>query len=380
MGNIMQSAGSSVKINTYTKSELVDELERMMSDGIPTLILITRSRAEAFSLQDKIAEWVKKTNVMHYDRIEPNPTVGALTKALNAVSGFRPERIIVFGGGSAIDTAKGISALLYAAGKPYTEGSVREAIRSKQYAEHTPACRITAIPTTAGSGSDVTHWATIWDPDNHQKLSIDCPGLLPEADFLVPEFHTGMSLPLTLSTGLDALSHALEAFWSRARNHDSQMHAVKAVTGIALTLPDVLRDPGNVLLRKQMLENALSAGLAFSSTRTTACHSISYPLTMRYGIAHGFACALTLYPVAKRNMAAVPEIAQILDPFGGIEGFRDWLEQSSSGIQQLRLSAWNVPEEDLPLIAREAFTKGRMDNNPVPFTEEDVQTILKECY
>ncbi len=376
----MRAAGNTVRIIRFTKREMISELDRMLDDGIPTLILITNSRAGAFSLREKLSEWRERPNVIHYPEIEPNPSVASLAKALSAVRGFMPQRIIAFGGGSAIDTAKGISALLYAADEPYTEDSVRDIIRTKQYAEHAPSCGITAIPTTAGSGSDVTHWATIWDPERHQKLSIDCPGLLPETDLLVPELHAGMPGRLTLSTGLDALSHALEAFWSKARNHDSQMHAAAAVTGISLTLPEVLRNPDNVLLRGSMLENALSAGLAFSSTRTTACHSISYPLTMRYGIEHGFACALTLYPVAKRNLSAVPQIAQILDPFGGIAGFHDWLEETAGGIQPLRLSAWNVPEPDLPLIAAEAFTKGRMDNNPVPFTEADVLEILHECY
>ena len=375
----MQKAGNSVRIFTCTKKELTGKLDRELADGISTLILITNSRIDAFLLRSNISDWLKLPNVVHYSEIEPNPTIASLTKALNAVRETKPRRIIVFGGGSAIDTAKGISALMYLTGKPCTEEAVRSAIRDKQYTDHPPFSRIIAVPTTAGSGSDVTHWATIWDPDHHRKLSIDSPGLLPDTDILVPEFHVGMPKRLTLSTGLDALSHALEAFWSKARNPESQMHAVTAVTGICLTLPEVLRAPDNILLRTRMLENALSAGLAFSSTRTTACHSISYPLTMRYGIEHGFACALTLYPVAERNMAAVPEIAQILDPFGGIGGFREWLEQISGNIQPLRLSAWDVPEDDLPLIAREAFTKGRMDNNPVPFTEEEVLAILKEC-
>lgn len=116
----------------------------------------------------------------------------------------------------------------------------------------------------------------------------------------------------------------------------------------------------------------------FSKTRTTACHSISYPLTMQYGIPHGFAVAVTLEQIAKRNKQAVPEIETLLGRFGGREKFHHWLVGVSEDIQPLRLSAMGVGEHDLPELAEGAFTQGRMDNNPVPLQLKDVMSILSE--
>ncbi len=122
---------------------------------------------------------------------------------------------------------------------------------------------------------------------------------------------------------------------------------------------------------------SLLSGLAFSITKTTACHSISYPLTMNYGIAHGFAAALTLSPVMGINAKAVPEIQQVTGIFGGYEGFGAWLADVSRGIQELTLSAFGISEDMLDGIAEGAFTLGRMDNNPVPLKKEEVTAILK---
>ena len=374
----MRKTGCPVDIKIFSKAELSEDLERLIADGKKTLFLITDSRIRAFGMEDSLSRWLKNPSVRHYAKIEPNPSIASLTEALNAVREFSPERIIAFGGGSSIDTAKGLSALLPLGAGSFTEDFVREAISSKQYLGSAAACKILAVPTTAGSGSDVTHWATIWDPEHGRKLSVDKPELYPEASLLCAELQAGMPRRLTLSTGLDALSHAMEAFWSRARNPESQQYAMDAVSGIAEDLPKVLDDPSNLSRREAMMMHALNAGIAFSSTRTTACHSISYPLTMRYGIEHGFACALSLFPVAKRNLAAVPEIQHLLEPFGGLEGFGVWLQVVSTGIQPLKLSSWNVPETDLPRIAVDAFTKGRMDNNPIAFSEADVMGILRE--
>ena len=371
---------TSINFRNFSIKELFREADRALADGKNTLIIITSSRAEAFGMTEMLSAWKEMPNVFHYPVVDPNPSVQSLTAALNAVRDFSPGRIIVFGGGSAIDTAKGISALLPLMTEDVSADQVRDWINTKAYKEENPACEIIAIPTTAGSGSDVTQWATIWDPEKHQKLSVDDPGLKPAQSLFCAELHTTMPVRLTLSTGLDALSHAMEAFWAKAHTGTSRQNALAAVAGIAAVLPEVLRAPDSAELRTRMGLHVMEASLAFSETRTTACHSISYPLTMRYGIQHGFACALTLHPVALRNLAVCPEIATLLEPFGDADGFAAWLEAVTAGIQPLRLSAWNVPAADIPEIAREAFTKGRMDNNPVPFTEADVQEILKEVW
>ena len=129
-----------------------------------------------------------------------------------------------------------------------------------------------------------------------------------------------------------------------------------------------------------MLMGSFFAGLAFSNTRTTACHSISYPLTMMYGINHGFAAAITLFEVLKRNWEFVKEKELFLDSFkaNDLDDIKQWFDNIS--LNKLSLSNFGVKKEDIPLIVKEATTGGRMDNNPIVFDESEIQDILLNVF
>ena len=316
--------------------------------------------------------------------IPSNPSVEHLSALLRRlrVQDFAPTAILAIGGGSCMDLAKGVSAFFYMP-PSLTEpaDALRQAIRDKAYQTHAhPFVDVIAMPTTAGTGSEVTKWATIWNPESNEKLSVDCPECYARAAVLIPEWTAGMPAGLTLSTGLDALSHAMEAFWARARTPLSQALALSAIDNIRRFLPLALAEPGAPAFRREMCAASLLAGLAFSQTRTTACHSLSYPLTMLHHIPHGYAAALTLAPVLRRNLAAVPEIGRIDALFAGEGGFERWLSAVTNGIQPLRLSAFNINITHLPALADLAFTAGRMDNNPVAFTRDEALDILRECF
>ena len=317
--------------------------------------------------------------VQLYTDIAPNPTVedvAALLKRLKEQP-FEPTAILAIGGGSCMDLGKAVAALGNLP-QPPTPASVREALNSKAYAAADKRPELIAMPTTAGTGSEVTRWATVWDPQEKRKLSIDTPEGYPAAAVIIPEWTVGMPPSITLSTGLDALSHAMEAFWAVSRNPLSQELAIAAVTKIRDALPAALADLGDRNARQEMALGSLMAGIAFSQTRTTACHSISYPLTMLHGIPHGFATAITLSSVMRRNAAAVPEINRLEEVFYDAEGFDAWMEDTADGIEPLTLSGFGVKEADLREICNLAFTPGHMDNNPVAFTQADVMEILHE--
>lgn len=315
--------------------------------------------------------------------IPANPSVHDLVALLNQLrqQEFVPTAILAIGGGSCIDLAKGFSAFCHMPLQTsVTADALRKSILDKTYISHPhPFVDLIAMPTTAGTGSEVTKWATIWDIEHGQKLSIDCPQCFARAAILIPDWTAGMPMALTLSTGLDALSHAMEAFWAKARTPLSQALALSAVEKARHFLPLALSQPQNLTFRQEMCMASLLAGLAFSGTRTTACHSISYPLTMLHGIPHGFAVALTLSAVLRRNFPAVPEIAQLQALFKPEGGLDAWLSQVCEGIQPLLLSAFGIGEENLSDITRLTFTAGRMDNNPVRFTQDEVLAILREC-
>ncbi|MEG0513280.1 MAG: phosphonoacetaldehyde reductase [Clostridia bacterium] len=312
--------------------------------------------------------------------IPSNPTVNELFAKLDALrcQAFLPTTLLAIGGGSCMDMAKGISAMLHLPNTQSLEG-VRKAILEKAYCKEHPMVDLLCMPTTSGTGSEVTKWATIWDTDNRQKLSIDCCSCFAKAAILIPEWTVGMPPSLTLSTGLDALSHAMEAFWSVQRTPLAQALSFTAIQKVHEFLPKVLKSPDSIAFRREMSLASLLAGLAFSQTHTTACHSISYPLTMLFGIAHGYAAALTLPGVMRRNEKIMPEIETIRKIFDADGGFSAWLEPLCMGIQTLRLSAFGIAKNDIAAIVALTFTAGRMDNNPICFTASDVADILNEC-
>lgn len=306
-----------------------------------------------------------------------NPTVADLLDCLNLIDNKPAKRLICIGGGSAIDMGKSLCAILgmgEAGPRDYEE--LCRTIIQKEYLCTGKNVDLIAVPTTAGTGADVTPWATVWDMRGKQKLSVDRPDLAPDLSLIIPAFTVDMPPSLTLSTGLDALAHAMEAFWAKARNPLSQALALEAVIYIRKYLPLTLKEPGNITYRGGMCMGALLSGLAFSKTRTTACHSISYPLTIYHGIPHGFAVAVTLEQIAELNRQAVPEIETLFGLFGSQEKFHQWLAEVSKDTQSLRLSAMGIRKHDLLKLAEGALTQGRMDNNPVPLQIEDVMSIL----
>ena len=157
------------------------------------------------------------------------------------------------------------------------------------------------IQTTAGTGSECTKWATIWDFDDCKIYSVDADFLYPTESWLIPDLTMTMDENMTLSTELDALIHAMEFHWSVPSNAYTRVLAENSIAIIRKYLPLVVYDLNNLEFRKQMVMGSFFAGWAFSNTRTTAYHSIFYPLTMMFGINHGFVVVITLVDVLKRN-------------------------------------------------------------------------------
>mgnify|MGYP000952199027 CR=1 FL=1 len=236
---------------------------------------------------------------------------------------------------------------------------------------------IIAVPSTAGTGSEVTQWATIWDENKEGKFSIDDINLKPKMALIIPELTLTVPIKMTLSTGLDAMCQAIEAYWSRHTNPIVQEISYRSVELIIQNLRKAVEKPEDLNIREKLCKASVLAALAFSQTRTTACHSISYPLTMLHGIPHGFAAAITLEAVGKINRGNFPNDEQLFQLFNNYQGIMNWIDITCEGIIDLRLSSFGIKEEDIPVIVSNAFTGGRMDNNPVDLSIDDVTEILK---
>lgn len=369
-----------VDVRVTTEADGRRAIRDMLSGPQRLLVLASRSRCADLNLTSFLTALQGDGHAVQLiTTVPPNPDVDAVAALLNRLKEqpFEPTAVLAIGGGSCIDLGKAVCALQTLLSAPTAE-AVRNAIVDKAYTAAHEILPLLAMPTTAGTGSEVTRWATIWDPQEKRKLSIDHAQGYPKAAVIIPAWTEGMPAALTLSTGLDALTHAMEAYWSARRNPVSQGMALLAAEKIRDALPAALRNAADAQARQAMAIGSLMAGLAFAQTRTTACHSISYPLTLLHGIPHGYAAAITLSSVFKRNAKVVPELEALQAVFDEAEGFDAWLEDTAGRVQPLRLSAFGVTEADLPAIAEAAFTQGRMDNNPIVFTPQEVMEILSE--
>jgi alcohol dehydrogenase len=224
------------------------------------------------------------------NNITPNPDFSTLTETCRQFADSASDDMIIvaLGGGSVIDAAK----VLAASNNGF--GFVRKYLETGEGENQLGSYPIIAIPTTAGTGSEVTKWATVWDTESQKKYSLSLQTLYPTHAIVDPELMLELPKALTISTGLDALSHALESIWNRNSNPVSANHAVFAATEIIAALPELVSDLQNIELRSRVAKASLFAGLAFSNTRTALAHSVSYPITLKYKVPHGLACSFSL--------------------------------------------------------------------------------------
>ncbi len=365
----------------YVTIDLLKKSLLGLRAGMNVVLLMGNSLQKTYGFEDLVRQMSHRYRLIHIDKITPNPTQEDIVSAISRVGERKPDKIIAIGGGSTMDLAKAISALYsFLTVKYNTITTITNLICAKTYQNAGKKIDMIMVPTTL-SGSEVTKWATVWDLNKSAKLSIEDNFIYAKEVYLVPELTYHLPRRLALSTGLDALCHAFEAFWAKQTNPIIQEVAALAIKKIKDNLGEALKDPINKRAKTELRKGALLAGIAFSNTRTTACHSISYPITMNYGVEHGFACAMTLPQIAERNQSAVPETAAILREIFGDEknGLKNWLEEVCEEIQPLSLSAFKIAEEEIEQIAKQAITIGRMDNNPVQFTHGDILNILQEC-
>ncbi len=272
-----------------------DRLEALV--GERPYLLVTYPDAPFTALADRLTQRLGPAAGTVRD-VVPNPDIADLSRQASEIAALetRPEVVIALGGGSVIDSAK----VLAASAQGFT--AVRALLSGAGAPDDWQPLPLIAMPTTAGTGSEVTCWATVWDRETATKRSLDHPALYPEAAVIDPELMCSMPCALTVSTGLDALSHALESLWNRNANPVTATHAVVAARTILEVLPALVAAPGDPGLRSRMAEASLVAGLAFSGTRTAIAHSISYPVTLRHGVTHGIACSFTL-PMILHSLA-----------------------------------------------------------------------------
>ena len=238
------------------------------------------------------------------------------------------------------------------------------------------------LPTTHGTASEVTMWGTVWNMKEKKKYSISHTSLYPTVAILDGNLTLSLPLEISITTVMDALSHSLEAIWNKNANVKSTDFAISAICSILKNSAELKKNPNNLKIRNNLLKASTLAGLAFSNTATAAAHSMSYPLTIHYGIPHGIASSITLIPLLEINRISIQSNLDIICNTLNItyEKLINMINQIPDGILSYKLSDWGLKQSDLEFVSKESFTKGRMDNNIVDLSRKDVLQIFEQLY
>lgn len=274
----------------------LDQLPSLLEGRRAALVIFPEARS--LGLLARISVLLRGQLARVIEDIRPNPDVAELGQTWSQFwrESEDGEVLVAVGGGSAIDTAK---VLMVANESLDFEEMVRGLAGQGQF-HPTRFRRLIAVPTTAGTGSEVTPWATVWDRNAQRKYSLHLPQTWPSDALIDPQLMLSLPAGVTLQSGLDALSHALEAIWNLNANPVSDTFAVSAVQDIVHALPRLMQNLGDLQARHAMALAALKAGMAFSNTKTALAHSLSYEMTLRYGLPHGIACSFPLPFVMER--------------------------------------------------------------------------------
>lgn len=262
------------------------------------ILIVTTSGTVKRGTIEQIKTVLNAANITIWDGVTPNPELQDLDAATLQLSDSSFSYVIGVGGGSALDAAKILATTI----PTKTKNCLEKLFRHGAKVELKPRLPLALIPTTAGTGSEVTPFATVWDREKGKKYSFAGPHVYPDFAFLDPQLTLTMKREDTLFTALDTVSHALESIWNYGATPLSKQYALSALKISTDNIPLIISDPRNITARSNLQEASVFAGLAISQTRTAIAHALSYPLTSRYGIPHGLACGFSLEAIIQAQI------------------------------------------------------------------------------
>ena len=302
-----------------------------------------------------------------FSHVEPNPQLSGAKAAADLARVHGAQGIIGLGGGSSMDTAKFAAAI--ASGD--APGEICYATAKFPAAP----LKIIAIPTTAGTGSEVTQVSVM--NNGPEKKTINHPAFMPLAAVVDPELMVSVPPRVTMATGLDALAHALEGYWSKRHQPITDLFAIEAVRRALAYLERAYRDGADMEAREEMAYAALLAGLAFGQPKTAGSHACSYPLSMDYHLPHGEACAFTLDGFVRVNSDQRLEALARAVGLANTGALADRiLELKRLGGMRCKLE--ELGEVDIEKLAADCAAHPLMQNNPVPMDAAAMREFLQK--
>jgi 1,3-propanediol dehydrogenase/alcohol dehydrogenase len=345
--------------------------------GKKALIVTGRSSAKKSGSLDAIRTILEEAGVaiVEFAKVESDPSVATVEEGTALAKAQECDLIVALGGGSPIDAAKGISCLLANPG-PIQDYETK--------APPLPGPPLIAIPTTAGTGSEVTRMSVLTDTVRKRKMLLAGPSLMPTVAILDPVLTATMPPRVAAATGMDALTHAVEAYLSKAANPLSDTLALAAIERIGASLVKAVTAPDNLEARNDMLLAQMQAGQAFSNASVGLVHAMSRPMGAYFGVPHGVANAMLLPVVAAYNRPACPErMVRVAKALGRSTRHMDLAQasrQAPAALAELlaelplprSLGDVGVDPDALTDMAKDAAESGSSRLNPRRTSVEDI--------
>ena len=345
--------------------------------GKSVLIICSSTGYARYNKDPALSVLFSSGSVTFEHDFESNPSLTDIIEISHKYREKSLDLVIGLGGGSAMDVAKIVSVSIPAIKKGI---HIDDLLNDSMLFSRFKGIDCIQVPTTAGTGSEVTPFATVWDYESRQKKSLSHPVMYAKKVLVAPDFLSQIPLKVAISTGLDALNQAFESIWNVNANEFTRPLSRRAAVLALQGLPIINEIKNSPELRVKLALASLFAGLAISQTRTSICHSISYPLTLKYGIEHGMACSFSVLEVFKYNSEVITDDLELikgelkLDPFIVLEGI----------IRQHEVNPYlakSLPDKSTFFESIDDFiTAGRFENNIKKCGTSELIDIITASY
>lgn len=364
---------------------LPQEIKRL---GLHKAFVATDKDLIKFGVADKVLKVLENAGIPYeiFSEIKPNPTVSNVKAGVEAFAKSGADFILAIGGGSSIDTSKAIGIITN--NPDFSDVVSLEGVAPTRK----KSVPIIALPTTAGTAAEVTINYVITDEENHKKMVCVDPNDIPAIAIVDAELMYTLPKGLTASTGLDALTHAIEGLITKGAWEMSDMFEIKAIEMIARYLETAVFEPTNAEARNGMAVAQYIAGMAFSNVGLGVVHGMAHPLGAIFDIPHGVANALLLPVIMEFNAPAA--LSKYVDIAKAMNVYKDGMSREEAakaaveavkalsvkvGIPQ-HLSELGIKEEDLPRLAASAIADVYTPGNPREVTEEIILELYKKAF
>lgn len=354
--------------------------------GYKKALVVTDKGLMKFGVAKMVLDVMDEAGIAYeiYDEVKPNPTVTNVKNGVKAIKDAGADFIVAIGGGSSMDTAKGIGIV---ANNPEFADVV--SLEGTADTKH-KSVPIIALPTTAGTAAETTINYVIIDETKQKKMVCVDPNDIPAVAIIDAELMYSLPKGLTAATGMDAMTHAIEGLITKAAWELSDMFEIKAISMIHKYLPIAVAEPTNPVGRDGMAVAQYVAGMAFSNVGLGVDHGMAHPMSALHDVPHGVACAILLPTVMRFNAPAAPDkyvdIAKALEVY--VDGMtkEEAAEAACNEIQRMsvevgipqHLSELGIYEKDIPALADQAIEDVCTPGNPRPVTRDDIVELYKK--